>query len=945
MLSSRMRRIASFVVSLASAFATTTALAAAGPFLIHDCGNIHPRPRPCDGAANVTRYTSIYFEVVVTLAGHLPNDGVDPNSIVATIKKGAGTPITMFGPNQIWAPGYSGKMTAQFTDSGNWGFGVYTVSAAPLDPQATYLVTVTAQTMTRHSPINPATNTVSFTTRRDLAGAAQTSVVDLAAPTVTWPDHWFAGECKPDFDTSRSFDQEPAYVLIDQARARIPDFMLEQRDFPWMGEYWQANFFDGDPNVVRERETRRILQFTDLTSATDLTLTDLAEGPLYGIPANRPLSQDFHVDDMVLVCDASKSEVRKVLAVDDAGKKVRVEKLAIPASQWTPGDPAGSPADDPTTPDNFTYPLAALRKRSPSGTPVYYWRRLDDELDQHVAHGRRPQVNPFSSPVDLCATGVTENTAGGVCENEPKNYAEWDGFIRTLVGHLIDRYGAQTLDWTYSIGNEPDLSAFWKDSNKFFKYYDYTSNAILRAFEEHGLDASRVKIGGVEIGIFYGKINDMLYHCSPSAANPTPGFEERNSVCMDATFDGKRAARVQDFCTNHGGKGCPLDYVSMHTYQPAADAASTIDGARNASLSIDAAFYAALRVHSHETTPDWVGSRDPGWKEVYGWGGFFPSWGGDYFRRILDFAMADSRKAGGKATLLAWPFNYNFDGEASIAGFMRVDDNGDGNQDRVEAVADSFFRFAELAGWMSSTVASLPTLFDAGDSVSGWRSVEPGADRFLMYAHDPLDIEARETGGWNVTLQLSHGRFPSVAVTEYRIDRDHGARTALAALPDRGSNGLYTSSELSTLISSSTLVPIAPAACRTVAGGALSLSTRVLSQGISYLDVVKALVPSEVAGLAFAADKTTLSWTSAASDAGPDTAHDVVRGALGQFPVGSQPAETCLASAIPGAAIVDAALPDLGTGFWYLVRGRNACGIGTWGSASDGAPRSSSACP
>lgn len=931
--------------AVAAAFSTAVALAASAPFLIHDCGSIHPRPRPCDAAANVTGDTSVYFEIAVPFSGNYPGDGVDMSSVVATIRKGGGAPVTMFGPNQVFGPGYSGTVTQQFNDNGNWGYGVYVVPAVALDPTATYTVTVDAVTVTSRIPIDPSTNVWSFTTRRDLTGAARTIAVDLGGPTVTWPDHWWAGECKPDFDTSRTYDQDGAYQLMDQVRATEPDFMLEQRDFPWMGDYWQANgFFDGNPNIVREQETRRILQFTDRHQGTELKVTDLVEGPLYGIAPGRALSLDYHVGDQVLVCDATKSEVHTVLAVSDSKSTVTVDTLTTPASQWVPGDPANSPADNPTTPDNFTYPLAALRKYAPSGTPVYYWTRLDDELDQHVAHGRRPQVNPYSTPLDLCDTGVPENSKGGVCENQPKDYVEWDGFIRTLIGHLIDRYGAQTLDWTYSIGNEPDLSPYWKQSNAFFKYYDYTSNAILRAFEEHGLDASRVRIGGVEIGIFTGKINDMLYHCSPTAANPKAGFEERNLVCSDPAFDGKRAARVEEFCTAYGGYGCPLDYVSMHTYAPAATAASRINATHGYALSIDPTFYAGLQVDSHETTPDWVGCRDPGWTPVYGWGGFFPTWGADYFRRLLDSAMADPRKAGGKATLTAWPFNYNFAGTASIAGFMRVDDNGDGVQDRVEAVADSFFRFAELAGRMSSTVASIPSSSDAGDAIGGWRSVEGEADRVLLYAHDPYDIESRETGGWNVTLQLANERFPSVAVTEYRIDRDHGAASALAALPDRGQNGLYAPSELTDLLADSVLTPVGPTVCRTASAGSLAVSTRVLSQGVTWLDLEKALTPPEVTDVAWDADKVTLRWRSAALDAGPTTVHDVARGTLGEWPVGSG-AGTCLASGTAEASTTDATTPDPGTGFWYLVRGRNVCAAGTWGQASGGTERAPGACP
>lgn len=104
-------------------------------------------------------------------------------------------------------------------------------------------------------------------------------------------------------------------------------------------------------------------------------------------------------------------------------------------------------------------------------------------------------------------------------------------------------------------------------------------------------------------------------------------------------------------------------------------------------------------------------------------------------------------------------------------------------------------------------------------------------------------------------------------------------------------------------------------------------------------------VPSEVADLMFDADKITLRWTSAAPAAGPGTVHDVPRGELGTWPIGGGMGETCIASGVSTSTAQDAIAPSAGQGFWYLVRGRNACGSGTYGSAAGGAPRTTGACP
>jgi N-acetylneuraminic acid mutarotase len=102
---------------------------------------------------------------------------------------------------------------------------------------------------------------------------------------------------------------------------------------------------------------------------------------------------------------------------------------------------------------------------------------------------------------------------------------------------------------------------------------------------------------------------------------------------------------------------------------------------------------------------------------------------------------------------------------------------------------------------------------------------------------------------------------------------------------------------------------------------------------------------AEVTGLSFDADKATLRWNSAAPGAGVGTTHDVLRGALGDLPVGSGAAETCLETHISAAEAFDDDSLDPDAGFFYLVRASNSCGIGSWGSASDGSERMSSACP
>ena len=104
-------------------------------------------------------------------------------------------------------------------------------------------------------------------------------------------------------------------------------------------------------------------------------------------------------------------------------------------------------------------------------------------------------------------------------------------------------------------------------------------------------------------------------------------------------------------------------------------------------------------------------------------------------------------------------------------------------------------------------------------------------------------------------------------------------------------------------------------------------------------------VPQEVTGVTVGPDNATLSFDSAAPGAGTGTLHDVLRGGLDQLPVGNKPSEMCVASGVQGTTVTDMTTLVPGTGFWYLVRGRNVCGAGTYGLTTGGTPRISTACP
>jgi hypothetical protein len=98
--------------------------------------------------------------------------------------------------------------------------------------------------------------------------------------------------------------------------------------------------------------------------------------------------------------------------------------------------------------------------------------------------------------------------------------------------------------------------------------------------------------------------------------------------------------------------------------------------------------------------------------------------------------------------------------------------------------------------------------------------------------------------------------------------------------------------------------------------------------------------PQETQGLV-SSSKTSFSWNPAASA----TRYDVVRGAVALLPVGPGGGDEACFDNLAGTTLTDPAVPVAGAGFWYLARGKNSCGAGTYGAASDGSPRSTTTCP
>jgi YD repeat-containing protein len=103
--------------------------------------------------------------------------------------------------------------------------------------------------------------------------------------------------------------------------------------------------------------------------------------------------------------------------------------------------------------------------------------------------------------------------------------------------------------------------------------------------------------------------------------------------------------------------------------------------------------------------------------------------------------------------------------------------------------------------------------------------------------------------------------------------------------------------------------------------------------------------PHQITGVRWRSDKTTLEWNSDAPYSGSATTYDVLRGLLADLPVSGALTEYCLDPASADTTASDAEVPAQDACFYYVVRGDNECGTGSYGEATGGSPRSSPVCP
>ena len=199
-----------------------------------------------------------------------------------------------------------------------------------------------------------------------------------------------------------------------------------------------------------------------------------------------------------------------------------------------------------------------------SGHPTYSWAILDQIFDTFHETGVKPLVEigfmpkALSTHPDPYRHEFPRIPVGDIYTGwayPPKDYAKWSELVFQFVRHLRRRYGdADVKTWLWEVWNEPDIG-YWKGPREeYFRLYDFTVDAVLRALPD-------AQIGGPDTtGPGNSKAADFLRafleHCA----------HEKNYA------NGRLGSRL-DFVSFHP-KGSPAwqgDHVQMGISHQLAD--------------------------------------------------------------------------------------------------------------------------------------------------------------------------------------------------------------------------------------------------------------------------------------------------------------------------------------------------------------------------------------
>jgi xylan 1,4-beta-xylosidase len=390
-----------------------------------------------------------------------------------------------------------------------------------------------------------------------------------------------------------------------------------------------------------------------------------------------------------------------------------------------------------------------------AGKPVYDWTIVDRIFDTFRETGVKPLVQLGFMPEALSThpqpyrhTFPEGNIFTG-WTYPPKDYSKWSELVFRCAQHLRERYGDDEVkSWLWEVWNEPDIDYWHGTPEEYFKLYDFSVDAVLRA-------EPKAHIGGPDStgpnspkGIAF--LHDFLEHCAHGKNFAT----------------GKTGTRV-DFVSFHP-KGAPKwlgDHVQM--------------GIAHQLAAVDQGFTIVGSFPEWKTTPIILGESDPEGcaacsaqknpQNGYRNGPLYASYTAEVLERIRELAVQR-----GVPIRAAVNWSFEFEDQPFFAGFREMATNG-----IDKAVLNVFRMLGLLRGEriITQSSGSLATEEVLKSGVRAQSDVSAVATRsqhetdVLLWNYHDEDVAASAE-----PIEVKIGGLPqvtSVLVEHFRIDATH----------------------------------------------------------------------------------------------------------------------------------------------------------------------------
>lgn len=390
-----------------------------------------------------------------------------------------------------------------------------------------------------------------------------------------------------------------------------------------------------------------------------------------------------------------------------------------------------------------------------NGKPVYDWKIIDRIFDTFHSAGLKPLVEIGFMPEALSThpEPYRHNFPNGSIFTgwayPPKDYIKWAELVYQFARHLRERYGdAEVKTWLWEVWNEPDIPYWQGTHEEYFKLYDYSVDAVLRAIpgaRVGGPDATGISEKSAQFLI------DFLQHCDTG----------------------------RNFAT--GKQGAPLTFISYHPKgAPAWQDNHMQMGLSTQLKAVERGFKIVAASPRWRNTPIILGEFDPdgcaactpqrdprfGYRNIP----LYAAYTADAISHTLALAQRDHIKLEG---IVTWAFE--FENQPYFVGYRELANNG------IDKPILNLFRMLGLLSHDQIEVsdpAALNTEQVVNDGVRASPDIRAIATRsdhgvqiLVWNYHD--DEVAAQPASIDVTIDGMPETAQHALLQHFRIDSDH----------------------------------------------------------------------------------------------------------------------------------------------------------------------------